>query len=674
MTAAISGLARFALRTDVRELPAPILQKAKACLLYGMAVGLAGMRTGQAAQAARAVAVGDDAIADREGANGKATRIFDGAKCDAAPAALANGTLFHARVQDDAHPAGHVGVVVIPAALAMAEATRASGADLLAAVVAGYESALRIGRDHAADLSARGFRTTPAYGVFGAAAAAGRLLRFDDGTMAYALGLAPNMAGGLREFAASGSEDFPFQAGTAAANGIIAARLAAASAGSSTSILEGEAGFYRAFGKDGRHYRARLAADVGKAFEIMGITWKPYPICQFHRGIVRGSLLLRERARGASLAALTIRMNPFEADFFGVRFSGPFTTFPQTFPQVTEYRQHTLVCGRCGHETRACLPQGVPVEQFGPRLLATVGLLTGAYHLSKRTAQEMLRDLFGVRLSLGALSGCEATVSDALAAPVTEAHEWVQESRSAHADETGWRERRRLAWLWVIATRLVTVFKVHARRNREAARALLGRFHGVLHSDRWAAYNIHTGLRQLCWAHLLRDFTAMSEASGRAAAIGRRLVRRAKKVLKRWHCVRDGTWSRKRFLRRTLYLRQKIEQDLALGARCGHAKTQHTCRRILKFSTALWTFVHKPDVEPTNNAAERAIRPAVLWRKRSFGTHSERGSRFAERMLTTFMTLKQQQRPVVDYVRQACQAFLQGQRVPSLVPISKYGA
>ena len=120
-----------------------------------------------------------------------------------------------------------------------------------------------------------------------------------------------------------------------------------------------------------------------------------------------------------------------------------------------------------------------------------------------------------------------------------------------------------------------------------------------------------------------------------------------------------------------MYLRERIERDLAAGAACGHAKTEHTCRRILKFSAALWTFSHKPGVEPTNNAAERAIRPAVLWRKRSFGTHSERGSRFAERMLTTFMTLKQQQRPVVDYVREACQAFLQGQRAPSLLPISK---
>lgn len=346
------------------------------------------------------------------------------------------------------------------------------------------------------------------------------------------------------------------------------------------------------------------------------------------------------------------------------------TELPPVVPHITEYRQHTLACAGCGHETRAGLPEGVPVGQFGPRLLATVGLLTGAYHLSKRTAQEVLRDLFGVRMSLGAVSGAERIVSNALAAAVSAAHEWAQESRTAHADETGWREGRRLAWLWVMTTQWVTVFMVHARRNREAAHALLGRFRGVLHSDRWAAYNIHTGLRQLCWAHLLRDFTAISEAGERAAAIGRRLLRRAKHVLRRWHRVRDGTWSRKQFLRSTQYLRASIERDLAAGAACGHAKTQHTCKRILKFSDALWTFAHKRGVEPTNNAAERAIRPAVLWRKRSFGTHSEHGSRFAERMLTTFMTLKQQRRPVVDYVREACQAFLQNQRAPSLLPIS----
>ena len=156
------------------------------------------------------------------------------------------------------------------------------------------------------------------------------------------------------------------------------------------------------------------------------------------------------------------------------------TELPPVQPHITEYRQHTLAC-TCGHETRAGLPEGVPVGQFGPRLLATVALLTGAYHLSKRTAQEVLRDLFGVRMSLGAVSGAERILSNALAGAVRQAHEWTQHRRTAHADETGWREGRRLAWLWVMSTQWVTVFMVHARRNREAARALLGCFHGILH-------------------------------------------------------------------------------------------------------------------------------------------------------------------------------------------------
>lgn len=217
---ALRELAQFAAALDALRLPPEVTEKTKACVLYALAVGIACMRAPQASQAVHAAA----------GSVGKATRLFDDAKCDPAAAAFANATLFHSRVQDDAHAAGHVGVIVVPAALAIAETTAASGADLLAAVVAGYETALRIGRDHAADLSARGFRTTSTYGVFGAAAAAGRLLGLDAETMVHALGLAANMAGGLREFAASGSEDFAFQAGSAAANGITAARLAAAGA------------------------------------------------------------------------------------------------------------------------------------------------------------------------------------------------------------------------------------------------------------------------------------------------------------------------------------------------------------------------------------------------------------------------------------------------------------
>lgn len=319
---ALRALAQFAALADPRTMPAAVVEKAKACLLYAMAVGAAGVRAAQARQAADAA--GEISI-------GKATRFLDGRKCDAGHAAFANGTLFHVRVQDDAHPAGHVGVVVVPTTLAVAEAQGASGADLLAAIVAGYETALRIGRDHATDLSARGFRTTPAYGVFGAAAAAGRLLGLDGAVMAHALSLAANMAGGLREYSEAGSDEYAFQAGAAAGNGILAARLAAAGATSAATALDGAAGFYRAYGKSGRRYGVELAENLGQRFEMTAVTYKPYPICQFHRGIVRGCAALRERARSVPVAALSVRMHPFEADFYGVRFAGPFTTFPQAF-------------------------------------------------------------------------------------------------------------------------------------------------------------------------------------------------------------------------------------------------------------------------------------------------------------------------------------------------------
>jgi 2-methylcitrate dehydratase PrpD len=317
----LRALARFAAGADVRRMPAEVVEKARALLLYAMAVGFAGLRLPQARQSA--AAGGQSA--------GASTRFFDGRRCDAADAAFANGALFHGRVQDDSHPAGHVGGVVVPTSLAVAEAMGTSGADLLAAIVAGYEVALRIGRDHATDLSKRGFRTTPVYGVFGAAASAGRLMRLDAATLTHALSLAANMAGGLREYSAAGTNEYPFQAGAGASNGILAARLAAAGATSAPTALDGAAGFFRAYGEAGRRYGDGIAEKLGANFETMAVTYKPYPVCQFHRGIIRGCAALSARAKGAAVASLAIRMHPFEADFYGVRHAGPFTTFPQTF-------------------------------------------------------------------------------------------------------------------------------------------------------------------------------------------------------------------------------------------------------------------------------------------------------------------------------------------------------
>ena len=348
------------------------------------------------------------------------------------------------------------------------------------------------------------------------------------------------------------------------------------------------------------------------------------------------------------------------------------TELPPLRPHVTEYQVHTLACAQCGATTTAALPAGVPRGAFGPQVHATVAVCTGVYHLSRRTTAGLMADLFGVELAVGTVSACEQAVSVAVAAPVAAAHQYVQQQEVVHVDETGWREGRHRAWLWVMVSALVTVFLVHARRSTGAARSLIGECEAILVTDRWSAYK-HWPIeqRQLCWAHLLREFTAFTERGGAAARLGRALLKDADTMFAGWHRVREGTLSRPRFWREMRPLRHRVERRLGRGAQDTDGKTAATCRDLVQLATALWTFIDVPGVEPTNNAAERALRPAVLWRKGCFGTHSAAGSRFAERMLTIATTLKQQGRNVVDYVAQACMASLHAQPPPSLLPVAE---
>lgn len=349
------------------------------------------------------------------------------------------------------------------------------------------------------------------------------------------------------------------------------------------------------------------------------------------------------------------------------------TELPPVRPTITEYQVHTLTCPRCGGATAAPWPAGVPRGALGPRLLATVAVCTGVYHLSKRTTAGLLADLFHVDVAVGTVAACEQAASAALAGPVAEAQEYVQQAPVVHADETGWREGRQRAWLWVGVTALVTVFLIHARRGTVAARALLGASAALLVSDRWSAYTFWPlARRQLCWAHLRREFIAFTERGGASARLGRALRADTDQMFAWWHRVRDGPWTRAQFQAAMQPLRRRVERRLRRGAVCGHAKTAATCRDLLALAPALWTFVEIPGVEPTNNAAERALRPAVLWRKGCFGTHSAAGSRFVERMLTVAATLKQQRRNVVDYLTQACVAALHGDPAPSLLPDSAH--
>lgn len=346
------------------------------------------------------------------------------------------------------------------------------------------------------------------------------------------------------------------------------------------------------------------------------------------------------------------------------------TEMPPVRPVVTEYRRHTLTCPGCGAATLADWPAAMPAGSFGPRIAATVAYLTGRCGVSQRDTQELLLTLYQIAVGLGSIAALEEQVSDALAAPVAEAQAAVQEQGVVNVDETSWSEQTRRCWLWTAVTAVVTVFLLRPSRSSKSARELLGGdFAGIVGSDRYSGYSwIATNQRQVCWAHLVRDFTAVAERGGASHALGTACLDVADRLFARWYQLRDGILDRTTFTLLVAPLHAELHALLETGLRISHAKTRHLCENLLTIEPALWTFVTVSGVEPTNNSAERALRRAVLWRRRSFGTQSAAGSRFVERILTAVTTLRQQERGVLDYLTTATQAATAGLPFPSLLP------
>jgi len=341
---------------------------------------------------------------------------------------------------------------------------------------------------------------------------------------------------------------------------------------------------------------------------------------------------------------------------------------PPIQPDVTEYVQAFYRCRDCGAVVYQPLPGETKRRSFGPGVLALVALLTGSLNTSKRKALAVINDLFGIPMSLGGLSACEEHISQALTGPHQELVNHIQQQPTAHADETGWPRGNRLkGWLWTLCCGTAAVFMIQAGRGQKAAQKLLGTFCGILHVDRWSGYNGFTGLRQLCWAHLKRDFQALSEAKGKMGRIGRELLDLAKDILYLRQRVRDRTLAWRTFQYRMTPLMNRVERLLERGADSGEPLSGQ-CRRIFNQRSYLWTFVHDARVAPTNNLAERTVRQAVLWRKGSFGTQSERGARYAERILSVCATCRLQGRSIIAYLRDACRCHLNGVPAPSLIP------
>jgi transposase len=334
---------------------------------------------------------------------------------------------------------------------------------------------------------------------------------------------------------------------------------------------------------------------------------------------------------------------------------------------AVEYRMYRLRCG-CGARTRGSLPAGVQRSAFGPGAKAVMVRLTSV-GLSRYVVQSLMDEVLGIAVSVGALDAICKEAARALEVPCDEVQDRLREQASVHMDETTWWVTGKLHYLWVMISTLGAVFKIAPTRARDNAAEMLGNFRGILVSDRYVVYRLlDAGQRQVCWAHLARDFEGLASRSGYAKKVGEWALRERNALFAAWHTFLDDPEITRDELRaEVLPIRARLGRLLKIGARRLTGSARGMCRQLLKDWEALFTFIDVEGVEPTNNLAERAVRPAVLWRRRSFGTRSSTGSVFVARILTASMTLKLHSKRALDYLSELFTAIAHGAVSPSLL-------
>jgi transposase len=342
---------------------------------------------------------------------------------------------------------------------------------------------------------------------------------------------------------------------------------------------------------------------------------------------------------------------------------------PPIAVRVTERRLHGVSCPECATATRAEPPRELPRSAFGPRLQAAVVTLAVRNRVSRRDTTELARELFGVELSTGSVDAIIQRAGDALAGPYTELEQRIKTAAAVNIDETGWKTCGGNRTLWGALTSRTAVFRIAAGRHAFEARTLLGeRFAGIVCSDRWRGYDyLDPTQRQLCWAHLLRDFTAHSEGMAEQRQFGGDGLQIARDLFAAWEAYQADS-DRARLQAQIAPLQDKLRALLERAARKSPRTKYHRdfARNLLKRWPALWTFSHTDGVEPTNNHAERGLRGAVIYRKLSLGSQSDQGERTIERLLSASVTCRLREQSLFAYLAHALAAHARGDPAPAL--------
>ena len=341
--------------------------------------------------------------------------------------------------------------------------------------------------------------------------------------------------------------------------------------------------------------------------------------------------------------------------------------------RTTEYRKHKIKCGVCGHTSEGKLPEEANKSTYGPNIAGLVGTLTGQNQMSRRMTATFIEEFTGIPISEGSISNLEKELTEAAQPVMNEIEFAAQNATQGNVDETGMgMKNSQQGWLWVLATPFAVLFRLFAGRGQKYASLLLGCFDGILTSDRWCGYNQYPKEKhQLCWAHLLRDYKSMTEQGRDGEAIGKALRKEARAMFRLWH--RFKKWKNNQESKgikvsmtvlesQMSAIRKKIKTLLEEGKKRGVPK----CGSILKLESQLWVFTKEEGIEPTNNVAERSIRPAVLWKKRSFGVESERGARYMEAMLSIKMTARLNGVRPAEFLRELIHSSRSKTPVPSI--------
>lgn len=326
----------------------------------------------------------------------------------------------------------------------------------------------------------------------------------------------------------------------------------------------------------------------------------------------------------------------------------------------TEYTLQRARCISCRKIYAGKLPNGIDWTIFGPNLIACITSFVTEYRLSKRLVVSLLKDLFGFECSIGSISNIENKVTLALSKAYDNCVQKIQKEHVVNIDETRHLEKNNTHWAWIAASKEATAFFMHKSRGRKVARLLLNEnYSGILISDRYAAYNYYpVHKRQICLAHLKRDFTKVAQRSGLSGQFGDFFLVLLERIFYFWRQYKAGKIAREKFVKISGQIQKNFY--IKLQSACSnieHKRTVNSLNNILSVFDGMWNFCKVDGVEPTNNHAEQQLRPYVIYRKLSFGTQSKRGTLFLQRTFSILLTCKKQSLKFRDYIAKNIKAF-----------------